>query len=154
MFKLQDTPTCLHSSGNKSKICAVSSYSYFSYFALILQNLRFKLYSSLNQMSGYKILPLILQLFHPSVTSFKIYCFSSGTSYLSINDFHVSCALSLHCLIIPKGMSVKLMIRKSHALDFPSYIFILSSSFSASSSVGISTYFLSYLRMPLCLDIL
>ena len=45
------------------------------------------------------------------------------------------------------------MIRKSHALDFPSYIFILSSSFYDYCSVGTSTSFVRYLRVPWCLEV-
>ena len=131
----------------------MSSYSSFSYFALIFLNLRLKLYRSLNQMYGSKLVPLILQLFHPLVTSFKLYCFSSDTSYLSINVFHALCTFSSHCLTIQKGMSIKLMIRKYHALELPSYIFILYSSFTASDSVEISTSFVRYLKIPLCLEI-
>ena len=136
---LQDTLDFLYSSGNTSNTCDLSSSSSFSYFALIFLNLRFKLYSSLNQMSGYKLVSLILKLFHLLVTSFKLSCFSYDTSYLSINSFRALCAFSSHCLIRPKGMYINLTIRKSYALEFPSYIFILSSSFPASYSVGFST---------------
>ena len=131
----------------------MSSSSSFSCFALILLNLRLKIYSSLNPMSRYKLVSLILQLFHLLTTSFKLSCFSSETSYLSINALHASCAFSSHCLTRPKFMSIKNMIRKSYALEFHSYIFVLYSSFSDSSYVGISTYFVWYLRMPLCLEI-
>ena len=127
--------------------------SSFLYFSLIFFNLRFKFYSSLNQISRSKLVSLILQVFHLLVTSFKLSCFSSDTFYLSINALHKSYTFSLHCLTIPKDMSVKLMVRKYHALEFSSYIFILSSSFSASSSVVFSSSFVSYLGMPLCLAI-
>ena len=127
--------------------------SSFLYFSLIFFNLRFKFYSSLNQISRSKLVSLILQVFHLLVTSFKLSCFSSDTFYLSINALHKSYTFSLHCLTIPKDMSVKLMVRKYHALEFSSYIFILSSSFSASSSVVFSSSFVSYLGTPLCLAI-
>ena len=72
---------------------------------------------------------------------------------MSSNAFHASCEFSSHLLTRPKGVSFKLMIRKSHALDFPSYIFILSSSFYDYCSVGTSTSFVRYLRVPWCLEV-
>ena len=123
IFMLQDTLTCLYYSAKTSKTCDLSSSSYFPYFALILLNLRFKLYSSLNQMSGSKLVSLILQLFHLLVTSSKLSFLSSDTSYLSINYLHESCAFLSHCLTSPKGMYIKLMISKSHDLEVPSYIY-------------------------------
>ena len=82
IFTLQYNLTCLNSSGMTSKTCALSSSSSFSYFYLIFLNLRFKVYISLNQMSVSKLVYLILQLFHLLVTSFRISCLSSETSYL------------------------------------------------------------------------
>ena len=127
--------------------------SSFLYFSLIFFNLRFKFYSSLNQISRSKLVSLILQVFHLLVTSFKLSCFSSDTFYLSINALHKSYTFSLHCLTIPKDMSVKLMVRKYHALEFSSYILRLSFFVSEPSSFGISRSFVRYCRMPLFLAI-
>ena len=153
MPTLQDTVTYLYYSGKTSKTCAPSLSSSFSYFSLIFLNFRFKFYGSLNQMYGYNLVSLIFQLFRLLVTSFKLSCFSYDTSYLSINAFHASCAFSSRFLTIKKGVSVKLMIGKYQALSFPLYIFIFSSSFSASSYVGISTSFFGYLGIILRLEI-
>ena len=67
---------------------------------------------------------LILKLFHLFVTSFKLSCFSYDTQNFSIKDFYASCEFSSHYLTNLKYMSIKLMIRKSNALEFSSYIFI------------------------------
>ena len=82
----------------------------FSYFALIFLNLRFKLYISLNQIYGYILVSLILQLFHIFFTSFKLSCFSSDTSYFLIKALHESCTFSSHYLIIPKVISIFLSL--------------------------------------------
>ena len=95
----------------------------------------------------------ILKLLYLLVTSFKPSCFSSDTSYFSIRAFRDSCAFSSHRLTNPKGMSVRLVISKSHASEFPSYIFRLSSSSSASSLSEISHSFVKYIKMLLCLAI-
>ena len=88
MFTLQDTIICLYYSGETSKTCVLSLSSSFSYFDFIFFYLRLKLYSSLNQMSGSKLVSLVFQLFHLLFTSFKIPYLSSDMSYLSINAFH------------------------------------------------------------------
>ena len=66
---------------------------------------------------------LILKLFHVLSTSFRLYCFSSDTSYLSMSDFHASCEISLHCLAIPKGIYVSMIISKTQVLLFTSKFF-------------------------------
>ena len=68
ILTFQDTRTGLYSSGKTPKTCALSSSSFFSYFALIFLNLRFRLYSSLNQISGSRMVSLIFQLLNLFVT--------------------------------------------------------------------------------------
>ena len=92
-------------------------------------------------------------IFRQFVTSLKLSYFSSDTSYLSIRVLQASCTFSSHFLTKPKGISVRLIIKKSQALGFSSQIFNLSSSFFESSSLGISHYFVIYFKIPLCIKI-
>ena len=68
MLTLQYTLIFLYSSGKTSNTCVFVSYSYFSYFTFIFLNLKFKLYSSLKNISGSWIMSLILHVFHLFVT--------------------------------------------------------------------------------------
>ena len=120
---------------------------------MVFLKLRFKLKNSLNQISRYWLVKWTLKLFPLYVTSFKLSCFSSDTSYLSIRAFQASCQFSSHWMINLKGMSASLVIRKSHALEFSSYILRLSFFVSEPSSFGISRSFVRYCRMPLFLAI-
>ena len=125
----------------------------FLIFSLVFLNNRVNSYSLSNHMSVFCHVSFILNLFHLFITSFKLFCFSSDTSYLSISDIHASCAFPFHCLSVSKGMSLKLIIKKSHTLLLTSYIFRISPSYSASSSLVISHIFVKYLRTPVCLAI-
>ena len=53
--------------------CAFISFSYVSNFSFILLNFRFKLYVSLNHISVYWPVSLIMKVFQPLVTSFRLY---------------------------------------------------------------------------------
>ena len=62
------------------------------------------------------------------LTPFKLSCFSYDVSYFLMSVIKASFASLLKCLAIPKGIYVRLVIRKSQALMFPSYIFRRSAS--------------------------
>ena len=74
------------------QILCLFSYSYI-YISLILLDFKFKLYSSLNHISGSWLVSLILKFAHFLVTSFRLFCFSSDTSYFSMSVLHASCVL-------------------------------------------------------------
>ena len=126
---------------------------FFLIFSLVLLNLKFILYNSLNQMSGSWLVSLILQEFHRLVNSFRLSCFYSDISSLLINTNQASYEFPLHFLTNTKVVSLKLIIRKSYALLLPLYICISYLSFLASSSVGTSYSFFKYFRVLLCLSV-
>ena len=95
----------------------------------------------------------ILHVFHLFVNSFKLYCFSSDSSYFSMSSIHASCKFSLRCLTIQNIMSPRMIIKKYQTFLFPLYIFRRSASSSSYSSLVISHFFVKKFRIPLCLKI-
>ena len=123
----------------------------FIILSLILFNLGFKFYSSLNHMSGYLLVSLILYLFHMLVTLFRIFFFLTLHIYLLVSSvLHVHS----HCTAFPNQKVCHLVWLSRNPMPWCCIhissvdIFHLLPLF-----FKIFQFFVNYLNIPLCLAI-